>query len=253
MLGDDKRSKYRRRANSRIGSNELAQRSDDSQKKPNLRTFFLETKSPLVMSKIASLFVTRLYRAQLSELGTAPDAEELERSCISIAEGDEGGQRWCEENNYPGYTSYSSLDNLGYWFPIFVDLVELLDKHVAAFIEDLQFDLGGKKIKLDSIWINILPQGGIHTSHLHPHSVISGTTYVAVPKGSAIKFEDPRHTMMMASPMRSAQAREEMRSFIYIEPKVGDVLLWESWLRHEVVMNMSEEERISVSFNYGWE
>jgi uncharacterized protein (TIGR02466 family) len=33
---------------------------------------------------------------------------------------------------------------------------------------------------------------------------------------------------------------------------VGDVLLWESWLRHEVPMNMSEEERISVSFNYGW-
>ncbi|MBL4837578.1 MAG: 2OG-Fe(II) oxygenase family protein [Kordiimonadaceae bacterium] len=206
------------------------------------------------MSKIVSLFVTRLYRADLSELGQAPDATELNTACLSIAQDDEAGQVWCEENNFPGYTSYASLDDLSWRFPSFKDLVKLLDKHVAAFVKDLQFNLDGKKIKLDSIWINILPEGGIHTSHLHPHSVISGTTYVAVPKGaSAIKFEDPRHGMMMASPTRKAKAREEMRSFIYVEPKVGDVLLWESWLRHEVPMNMAEEERISISFNYGWE
>jgi len=206
------------------------------------------------MPKIASLFVSRLYRADLSELGEAPDAAELESSCIAIAEQDEAGQKWCEENDFPGYTSYSSIDDPGYNFPIFKDLVILLDKHVAAFVEDLEFNLNGKQIKLDSIWINILPEGGIHTSHLHPHSVISGTTYVAVPKGaSSIKFEDPRHGMMMAAPTRKPSAREEMRSFVYVQPEVSDVLLWESWLRHEVPMNMSEHDRISVSFNYGWE
>lgn len=206
------------------------------------------------MSKITSLFVTRLYHATLSQLGKAPDAAELEASCLSIAEDDEAGQLWCEKNDYPGYTSYASLEDLGWRFPIFKDLVKLLDKHVADFSKDLQFNLDGKKIKLDSMWINILPEGGIHTSHLHPHSVISGTTYVAMPKGaSAIKFEDPRLAMMMAAPARKPNAREEMRSFIYVEPEVGDVLLWESWLRHEVPMNMAEEERISVSFNYNWE
>jgi uncharacterized protein (TIGR02466 family) len=206
------------------------------------------------MSKTASLFVTRLYCAHLSELGKVPDTAELENSCLSIADDDEAGQQWCEDNNFPGYTSYSSLDNLKYFFPVFKYLEKLLDKHVAAFVEDLQFNLNGKKIKLDSIWINILPEGGFHTSHLHPHSVISGTTYVSVPEGaSAIKFEDPRHSMMMASPTRLANAREEMRSYVSVEPEVGEVLLWESWLRHEVPMNMSEEERISVSFNYGWE
>jgi len=206
------------------------------------------------MSKISSLFVTRLYHARLSELGDAPDADELENSCLTLADDDTAGQNWCEENNYPGYTSYASLDNIGYWFPIFNDLEKLLDKHVEEFVKDLQFNLDGKKIKLDSLWINILPEGGLHTSHIHPHSVISGTTYVAVPKGaSAIKFEDPRSSMMMATPTRQTDAREEMKSFIYVKPEVGDILLWESWLRHEVAMNMSEDERISVSFNYGWE
>ena len=206
------------------------------------------------MPKIVSLFVTRLYRADLSEFGKTIDAEELEKSCLSIAEDDEAGQKWCDDNDFPGYTSYASLDDLRWRFPIFENLVKLLDKHVEAFVEDLEFNLNGKEIKLDSMWINILPEGGIHTSHLHPHSVISGTTYVAVPKrASSIKFEDPRHSMMMAAPTRKTEAREEMRNFVYIEPEVGDVLLWESWLRHEVPMNMSEEERISVSFNYGWE
>jgi uncharacterized protein (TIGR02466 family) len=205
------------------------------------------------MSQIESLFVTRLYRAPLSELGKPVDPDDLENACLSIAEDDEAGQNWCEENGFPGYTSYASLTDLPWRFPIFKDLKKVLDKHVKAFVKDLQFDLDGKKVKLDSLWINILPEGGIHTSHIHPHSVISGTTYVAVPKGaSAIKFEDPRSAMMMAAPTRTKDAREEMRSFIYVTPQVGDVLLWESWLRHEVPMNMAEEDRLSVSFNYGW-
>ena len=205
------------------------------------------------MSQIESLFVTRLYRAALAELGKPLDASELESSCLSIADDDDAGQEWCKKNGYLGYTSYASLDDLPWRFPIFRDLVTVLDKHVAAFVGDLQFDLDDKRLKLDSLWINILPAGGVHTSHLHPHSVISGTTYVTVPKGaSAIKFEDPRLPMMMAAPTRKAGARSEVGNFVYLEPKAGEVLLWESWLRHEVPLNMADKNRISVSFNYAW-
>ena len=138
-------------------------------------------------------------------------------------------------------------------YSIFKDLINILNKHVETFVKDLEFDLNDKKIKLDSLWINILPFGGIHTSHLHPDSVISGTTYISMPKGtSAIKFEDPRLAIMMAAPARKENTRPELKNFIYMEPKLGEVLLWESWLRHEVQMNMAVEERISVSFNYNW-
>ena len=206
------------------------------------------------MAQIESLFVTRLYRAALSELGKPVDAAELETSCLTIADDDEAGQDWSEANGYPGYTSYASLADLPWRFPIFADLVKVLDLHVAAFVEDLEFDLDGKVLKLEDIWINIQPQGGTHASHIHPHSVISGTTYVAMPDGaSALKLEDPRSARMMASPARKSDARKEMRQFIYVAPKVGDVLLWESWLRHEVPLNMSDDERISVSFNYRWD
>ncbi|KAF0170948.1 MAG: hypothetical protein FD162_3237 [Rhodobacteraceae bacterium] len=206
------------------------------------------------MAEISSLFVTRLYRATLNDLAKKKvDYAELKAACEAIAEDDEAGQQWCEDNGYPGYTSYASLNDLPWRFPIFADLEKALDKHVAAFVKDLGFDLGDKKLKCGSFWINILPEGGTHASHIHPHSVISGTTYVSMPKGtSALKLEDPRLPMMMHAPLRLKDAAQKLQQFVYVKPNVGDVLLWESWLRHEVPMNMSDEERISVSFNYEW-
>jgi uncharacterized protein (TIGR02466 family) len=201
-----------------------------------------------------SLFVTKLYRARLNDLAKKKvDYAELAATCDAIAEDDEAGQEWCEREGYPGYTSYASLDDLPWRMPIFKALEAALDRHVAAFCDELGFDLGDKKLKCNALWINILPEGGTHASHIHPHSVISGTTYVQMPEGtSSLKLEDPRLPMMMMSPLRRKNVAEELRQFVYVTPVVGDVLLWESWLRHEVPMNMSEEERISVSFNYGW-
>ena len=202
---------------------------------------------------LTNLFTTPLYHARLSDHGPGIDGDELLATCYSVAEDDEAGQAWCETEGYPGYTSYASLTDLPWRMPIFAELVKALDAHVAEFAQALAFDLGDRGLELEDIWINILPEGGIHTGHIHPHSVISGTTYVAMPEGtSAIKFEDPRLPFMMAAPPRRKDAAQHLRQFHYVAPKVGDVLLWESWLRHEVPMNMAEEDRVSVSFNYKW-
>lgn len=200
------------------------------------------------------LFVTQLYRARLNDQARKKvDYEELLDTAIAIAEEDEAGQRWCEENGYPGYTSYSSLNDLSWRAPVFADLEKALDRHVAAFCAELGFDLGERKLKCNALWINILPEGGTHASHIHPHSVISGTTYLQMPEGtSALKLEDPRLPMMMMAPLVRKDAPEPLRRFVYVTPAMGEVLMWESWLRHEVPMNMAEDERISVSFNYGW-
>jgi uncharacterized protein (TIGR02466 family) len=130
-------------------------------------------------------------------------------------------------------------------------LVRLLNRHVAAFAAECAFDLGGRRLKLDSLWANVLKPGGAHSGHIHPHSVVSGTVYVAVPPGSgALKLEDPRLPMMMAAPPRRTDAPEDLRTFVYAEPQPGSVFLWESWLRHEVTPFTGKGERISISFNY---
>ncbi|MFM9827642.1 MAG: TIGR02466 family protein [Sphingomonas sp.] len=199
-----------------------------------------------------ALFATRLYEAALDKPRLLA---ELAHSCLTLAREDAAGERWSREHGYRGYTSYASLNDLPRRDPVIGDLVKLLDRHVAAFADDCAFDLGGGKLKLDSLWVNVMLPGAVHTGHIHPHSVVSGTVYVAVPDGAgAIKFEDPRLAMMMAAPPRLPDAADDLRQFIYVAPQPGTVLLWESWLRHEVMPHQGTKaaggERISVSFNY---
>ena len=195
-----------------------------------------------------SLFVTRFYEGQI---GDPALVEELEDSCRALADEDEAGRRWSREHGYRGYTSYASLNDLPARDPRFAELVRHLNRQVAAFARDCAFDLGGRRLKLDSLWVNLLKPGGAHSAHIHPHSVVSGTFYVAIPPGAGrLKLEDPRLPMMMAAPPRSADAPEELRTFVYAEPSAGSLFLWESWLRHEVVPGTAKGERISISFNY---
>jgi uncharacterized protein (TIGR02466 family) len=197
-----------------------------------------------------SLFATRFYEA---DLGDDDLVEELEDAARELAKADRAGIAWSKEHGYRGYTSYASLNDLPLRDPRFGDLVRLLNKHVAVFAKDCAFDLGGRKLKLDSFWVNVLKPGGAHSGHIHPHSVVSGTMYVTIPEGAgALKLEDPRLPMMMAAPTRLEDAPEDLRTFVYAEPKPGSVFLWESWLRHEVVPNAAKGERISISFNYRW-
>jgi uncharacterized protein (TIGR02466 family) len=55
---------------------------------------------------------------------------------------------------------------------------------------------------------------------------------------------------MMAAPMRRNDAPEELRPFVTIQPRPGLLLLWESWLRHEVLPGTGRDERLSISFNF---
>jgi len=201
---------------------------------------------------VRPLFATQFYE---DAIGGADLLARLDHACRTLAEEDRAGRRWSRDHGYRGYTSYASLNDLPRRDPAIADLVRKLGRHVAAFADACAFDLGSKRLKLDSLWVNVLTGGGGHSGHIHPHSVVSGTFYVAVPPGAgALKLEDPRLAMMMAAPARRADAPEELRSFVYAEPAPGSVVLWESWLRHEVVTAAgparSGRERISISFNY---
>ncbi len=71
------------------------------------------------------------------------------------------------------------------------------------------------------------------------------------PRAAApIRFEDPRLSRMMAAPVRRDDAPEELRPFATVEPKPGLLLMWESWLRHEVLPGSAKADRLSISFNF---
>jgi uncharacterized protein (TIGR02466 family) len=205
------------------------------------------------MARVFELFVTQVYREELHGGDGSKLIADVARAAREIAAEDRAGHAWSKANDYPGYTSYASLNDLPERNPDFADLVKVLDRHVERFARTLEYDLAGKRLYLDSLWINVLEPGGHHAAHIHPHSVVSGTLYLAVPKdASAIKFEDPRLPMLMAAPTRKATASDKNKTFISMAPEAGTLLLWESWLRHEVPVNHAKSERVSVSFNYSW-
>jgi uncharacterized protein (TIGR02466 family) len=177
---------------------------------------------------LSSHFTTEIYRAALDDAELNADLLDTTKM---LAKEDRAGRAWCKENGYQGYTSYASLDDLPQRATCFDQLARLLKPHAESFAASLQMDLRGKRLKLDNIWVNVLEPGGSHTGHIHPHCVLSGTYYVKVP-----------------APREDADA--EHRRFIYMAPKAGDLLMWESWLRHEVTVNRAATSRVSVSFNY---
>lgn len=189
---------------------------------------------------VRSLFPTLLYEA---ELGATVPLDELAHSIRSLARDDEAGIHWSKDKGYAGYTSYASLNDLPRRDPAIADLARLLGRHAAKFADECAFGLT-RKPRLDSLWVNLLKSSGHHSGHIHPHSIISGTFYVEAPAASgAIRFEDPRLPLMMAAP-----PREDM--FVAVQPHAGLLLLWESWLRHEVLPGTGRGERLSISFNF---
>jgi uncharacterized protein (TIGR02466 family) len=202
---------------------------------------------------INALFPTFVYTAPLQRAGSQALNRQLLKEGRQLREDDRAGRRWSAKNYPGGYTSYGSAHTLHRISPTFEALQKKLARHVQAFAAAVEWDLAGRELAMTDCWLNIMPRRTCHSLHLHPLSALSGTYYVHVPARSpGIKFEDPRLDRFMAAPPRSARARDENRPWITLPAAAGHLVLFESWLRHEVAPNPVAAERVSVSFNYHW-
>lgn len=204
-------------------------------------------------SPIQSWFPTQIYYSPLTRQGLAGFNRSILRECHQLRDLDEAGRKWCRKNYPGGYTSYGSISNLHEMSPTFGDLERRIRRHVARYVKHLDLDMSGRELAMTDCWVNMMPRHAVHSLHLHPLATISGTYYVATPRGSAaIKFEDPRMDRFMARPPVQDPERPATRPTVRYPAKAGHVVLFESWLRHEVPASDTDAERISVSFNYSW-
>lgn len=202
---------------------------------------------------IQALFPTLVYTAPLRVRGSRTLNARLLRECRQLRADDAAGRRWSARNYPGGYTSYGSAHRMHRASPTFAALARGLDTHVARFAQRLQFDLAQRPLVMTDCWVNIMGAGASHGLHLHPLATISGTYYVALPAGTpGLKLEDPRLERFMAAPPRRQGARNRERAWVTLRARSGDLVLFESWLRHEVPPQRVRAERVSISFNYGW-
>ena len=202
---------------------------------------------------IELLFPTLVYRASLHAHGAGALNARLLRECRQLRADDVAGRRWSARHYLNGYTSYGSAHRMQRMSPTFAALAREIDRHVARFAREVQFALGARSLVMTDCWVNIMGRGALHGLHLHPHSTISGVYYVKAPAAAAgLKFEDPRLERFMAAPPRAPGARRRNRPWVTLPARAGQLVLFESWLRHEVLPNRDARERVSISFNYNW-
>ena len=199
---------------------------------------------------IERLFPTQIYTCRPA--AAARLGPRLVRESRQLRLDDSSGRRWSARNYPGGYTSYGSACRMHQLSPTFAALERAIDPHVRAFARALELDLTGRPLAMTDCWVNIMPRGTAHGLHLHPLATISGTFYLKTPRGcAALKIEDPRLDRMMAAPPRRRAASRANRPWVQIAAQAGALVLFESWLRHEVPANPAGE-RVSISFNYGW-
>ena len=202
---------------------------------------------------IKTLFPTDIYLETLKTKDSRAFIKTLIQEAHLFQASDPEGMKWSRKNYPAGYTSYSSITNLPFRSSSFERLKKWIDGHVTKYAQHLEMDLDEGCLEMTTCWLNIMGKHSHHSFHIHPLSTISGTFYLQVPKGAgAFKIEDPRLGFFMGSPPRKANAAERNKRFIDVNPSPGTLLLFESWTKHEVTPNLSDQERISVSFNYDW-
>jgi uncharacterized protein (TIGR02466 family) len=202
---------------------------------------------------VQALFPTLVYAAALQKRDAAAFNQRLLRECKQLREDDAAGRAWSRSNYPGGFTSYGSQHRLYEISPTIDTLRTLLLPHVAAFARSVEWDLRTRRLAMTDCWVNIMPHQVVHSLHLHPLSSVSGTYYVQIPAGApGIKFEDPRLDRFMAAPPRRAACKPQNRQWVTLPAAPGRIVLFESWLRHEVTPNTRRQERISISFNFNW-
>lgn len=200
---------------------------------------------------VYQFFPTIIYKASISENKKWLKSinQQLLQEILNLQQDDKAGVDWSRSHYPQGFTSYASANQMHIASPTFGELESEIKKHLQKYLKKLELNTTAKTLNMNTCWANIMPSGAFHTSHNHPQSLISGTYYVQMPpKASALKFEDPRYPLFMSrSPLKS-NAKNQLHHSLLADP--GDLILFESWLRHEVPLNSTKTPRVSVSFNY---
>ena len=185
--------------------------------------------------EITSLFSIPICEHHYDDLG------DLEEECIRRSTLDSGRIA----SNSGGWQSNYIYPDDDY----FSEFILEMEKQANNFAKGLEIYQKGK---IANLWININGYKDSNRRHHHPESIISGVFYVKVPdKSSKLRFFHPSVDLMSRDWGLNVNLKcNKYTSSIWeILPEEGKLLLFPSWLEHEVDQNLSQEKRISISFN----
>ena len=129
------------------------------------------------------------------------------------------------------------------------NFIEEIKININPAINDMGWDLQTQEVKVSNMWAIINTKGSLNQKHHHSNSDLSAAYYVTAKENCGdIVFYDPRPAKVYKHPI--AKNPNTLNATINsISPEPGMLILFPSYLEHSVNPNLSEYNRIVISFN----
>jgi uncharacterized protein (TIGR02466 family) len=124
-------------------------------------------------------------------------------------------------------------------------LMKYLEQSLGQIIKDFE---PVTALRMQNYWVNINPPGAYMLPHVHPRAVLGCTMYIQTPPNSGrITFINPNLAARQAFySVKDAGYNYKSYSF---QPVPGLFIAFPAWIEHGVEENLSNSDRISISFN----
>ena len=139
--------------------------------------------------------------------------------------------------------SYGTVINLfsEYKLPA---LEEFIRCHVSTFSKTLY--TVHKDYEFTESWVNYYHKGQYQNVHIHPHAKISGVYYMQTNGADGnLRFHPPGYSFRYDEGYNTNLTHNTMAH----QPQEGKLILFPSFAPHSVQPNMTDDVRISISFN----
>ena len=191
---------------------------------------------------IHKLFVSPVFQFKIENYETLN--KQLSEYIYDLKKNDAEGVQRSNVNGWHSKNFKIEKDNTPYNF------VKAIHGHVKeVIVEGFGWKYVPEKVGMSEIWAIINKKGTFNKSHNHPGSYLSAAYYVKAPKNCGnINFYDPNEIKKFNSPAIE-NLTELSTSGFSIKPEEGNLLIFPSYLYHDVGKNLSDDDRIVISFN----
>lgn len=188
-------------------------------------------------TEVASLFPTHVWLTQLKREDYMEINKSIRQKLIELTAGKpalKAGEKWQTDQELHTLEAFQGLNLF-----IYAAARGALD-YLKVIYEDFL---------ITGCWANISAPGAAHEAHIHPNNYLSGVYYVQTQHGAdSISFQDPRPVAHIIAP-RVSETTPDTTARVTLQVKEGTLIIFPAWLVHAVEPNMSNRERISISFN----
>jgi len=178
-----------------------------------------------------------------------PDHEPINQDILAVMHLLEADSESLNKSNVGGWHSHRQLHQC----EEIAHIRQAIGSGCVRCARALAFDFDSFELAINGMWLIRNGPGDLNKAHIHPNTMLSGVYYVQTPPDCGkIEFFDPVMARTATAYPKTEHRRINANAAAY-EPVEGLLLIFPSWLQHWVRPNRGVGDRVSISFNVGFQ